>query len=163
MLNLLARKMSESAFLFKKPKESPGLLLWQVTTLWQRTIKKTLEPYNITHPQFTIMAILLWLEENYKDATQTTLADFSKLDKMTISQSLKFLSSKNYIKRREHPQDARAKLVILTVEGKRLITQLVSLIETIDYEFFCTINAVDQSQFIDILHKIIEEKDPTNR
>ncbi|AIL12389.1 hypothetical protein IM40_00815 [Candidatus Paracaedimonas acanthamoebae] len=147
--------MTDSSFFFKKPKESPGLLLWQVTTLWQKLIKKSLEPYEITHPQFTLMAILLWLEENNQTPTQATLAQFSKLDKMTISQALKPLTSKGYLKRREHPMDTRAKLVSLTVEGKRLTTQLVSIVESIDRDLFCSVDETDQEQLKEILNKII--------
>lgn len=149
--------MTSSSFFFKKPKASPGLLLWQITTTWQRAIKKALEPYEITHPQFTLMAILLWLEENNQAPTQATLAQISKLDKMTISQALKPLISNGYLKRREHPMDTRAKLVTLTVEGKRLTTHLVSIVESIDRDLFCSIDETDQGQLIEILNKIIRD------
>lgn len=148
--------MVSSSFHFKKPKESPGLLLWQVTILWQRRLKKSLEPYGITHPHFTIMAILLWLEENNQEPTQTKLIAFSKLDKMTISHALKVLSDKGYLKRREDPIDSRAKLVTLTVDGKRLITQLVPLVESIDRQFFCSIELSHQEKFTEILQQIID-------
>lgn len=153
--------MTSTAFSFNKPSKSPGLLLWQVTTLWQRIIKKALEPYAITHPQFTLMAILLWLEENNQGPHQATLAQISKLDKMTISQALKILTSKGYLKRREHPMDTRAKLVTLTVEGKRLTTQLVSIVESIDRDLFCSIDEINQDQLIEILNKIIKNKAPS--
>jgi len=148
--------MTSSAFFFKKPEESPGLLLWQVTATWQRAIKKALEPHEITHPQFTLMAILLWLEENNQAPTQATLTHISKLDKMTISQALRSLSLKGYLKRREHPMDTRAKLVSLTVEGKRLATQLVSIVESIDRDLFCSINESEQKQLSELLNKIMK-------
>jgi DNA-binding MarR family transcriptional regulator len=146
--------MTNSAFFFENPKESPGLLLWQVTTIWQRSIRKALEPHEITHPQFTLMAILLWLEENNQAPTQAALTHISKLDKMTISQVLKLLSFKGYVKRREHPLDTRAKLVSLTVEGKRLATQLVSIVESIDRALFFSIDESEQKQLTELLNKI---------
>ena len=85
--------MSASAFGFKRPEDSPGLLLWQTTITWQRLIKNALIEYDISHPQFVIMAILLWFTEKGEDPTQIAIIRLSKLDKMTVSQSLKKLLS----------------------------------------------------------------------
>ena len=83
--------MTDSTFGFERAEDSPGLLLWQTTTLWQRRIKRTLESYEISHAQFVIMAILLWFEEQQLEETQTAIVNVSKLDKMTVSQALKKL------------------------------------------------------------------------
>jgi len=37
--------MTKTDFGFDKAEESTGFLLWQVTNLWQREIKKALKPY----------------------------------------------------------------------------------------------------------------------
>ncbi len=42
-------KSADNIFSVKKPEESSGFLLWQVTNLWQREIKKALEQYGLTH------------------------------------------------------------------------------------------------------------------
>ena len=54
--------MKKSDFIFEKPEESTGFLLWQVTNLWQREIKKALEKYGLTHSQFVLIASMYWLE-----------------------------------------------------------------------------------------------------
>lgn len=54
--------MSDLPFGFDKPEDSPGFLLWQTTMIWQRQIKRSLEPYDISHAQFVIMATLMWFE-----------------------------------------------------------------------------------------------------
>jgi MarR family transcriptional regulator, organic hydroperoxide resistance regulator len=48
--------MSNLPFGFDRPEDSHGFLLWQTTMIWQRQIKQALEPYNISHAQFVIMA-----------------------------------------------------------------------------------------------------------
>ncbi len=53
---------ANSTFGFDKPEDSPGFLLWQTTITWQRLIKKALEFSGISHPQFVILAITLWFE-----------------------------------------------------------------------------------------------------
>ena len=72
-----------------QPEDSPGFLLWQTTISWQRMIKKALESHDISHAQFVIMAILLWWHSKEKDVTQIDIVTMSKLDKMTVSKSLK--------------------------------------------------------------------------
>src|SRR5665213_3425618 len=113
--------MAKSTFGFKKPEQSPGFLLWQTTITWQRLIKKALEPYDISHAQFVIMAILLWFKEQGNEATQGIIINWSKLDKMTVSKSLKKLVSQKLVTRAENETDTRSKTVSLTHKGKNLI------------------------------------------
>lgn len=146
----------KSAFSVNEASESPGLLLWQSTTLWQRLIKKGLEPYNISHTQFLIMAILCWFKEKKLKTTQTTLAEWSKLDKMNISKALKKLISQHLVSRHECSQDTRAKIVILTAKGEALIHKLIKIVENIDNNFFKTFNQNEQKNFLKLLSKILE-------
>ena len=78
----------------------------------------------------------------------------SKLDKMTVSKSLKKLSVKELITRRENALDTRVKLVFLTKEGKLLIQKLVPAIEKIDEEFFGRLTDIEQKNLIDIMQKL---------
>jgi MarR family transcriptional regulator, organic hydroperoxide resistance regulator len=148
--------MSRTVFGFVKAEDSPGFLLWQTTITWQRLIKKILDPYEISHAQFVIMAITLWFEDKRDEINQTLIIQQSKLDKMTVSKSLKILVEKGYIIRAEHKSDIRAKSVRLTPAGKRLISKLVPLIESVDEKFFGTIKKPDQQSLIIILNKLIE-------
>lgn len=149
--------MSKSTFGFEKPEQSPGFLLWQTTIIWQRLIKKALEAYEISHTQFVIMAILLWFKENHNEATQGILINWSKLDKMTISKSLKKLTSQKLIIRAENETDTRSKTVNLTDKGKHLIRQLIPMIEKIDKNFFSTISHPKQQSLINILKTLTED------
>lgn len=146
--------MAKLPFGFAKPEDSPGFLLWQATITWQRKIKKALEIYDITHPQFVIMALLLWLEAHQYDTTQTLIASWSKLDKMTVSNSLKKLAVLGYVHRIEHGVDTRAKSVSLTSKGKDLVRRLIPIVEGIDTEFFARASAAEQKSLIYILRKL---------
>src|SRR5258708_5283050 len=110
--------MADPAFGFEKPEHSPGFLLWQTMTTWQRRIKKILDPYDISHAQFVILANVLWFEGVKQTPTQILIVRSTKLDKMTVSKSLKKLVAENYAKRAEHKIDTRAKSVHLTAKGK---------------------------------------------
>lgn len=146
--------MANLPFGFDKPEDSPGFLLWQTTTMWQRSIKKVLEPYNISHAQFVIMATLLWFEAHNYDTTQVLIADWSKLDKMTVSKSLKKLSALGLINRTEHEIDTRAKSVYLSDKGKALVRKLVPIVEQIDATFFGKLSKTEEEKLIQMLAKI---------
>lgn len=148
--------MSKLPFGFDKPEDSPGFLLWQTTMIWQRQIKKALEPHGVSHAQFVIMATLMWFEAHHYDTNQILIVNWSKLDKMTVSKSLKKLVTLGYVNRIEHETDTRAKSVSLTKQGKAMVRSLVPIVEGVDQLFFA--NATDRAQktLIAILGKLIQ-------
>ncbi|MBM3857386.1 MAG: winged helix-turn-helix transcriptional regulator [Verrucomicrobia bacterium] len=148
-------KKKSSPFGFARAQESPGFLLWQTTMLWQRLIKKALEPHGISHAQFVIMATLLWFELQKKSTTQIDIIDWSKLDKMTVSKSLKKLVALKLVNRMEHQTDSRAKSVSLTSTGKKLVKQLIPLVEGVDARFFGKTSKQDQGMLLKIFQKFL--------
>lgn len=149
--------MSNLPFGFDKPEDSPGFLLWQTTTVWQRQIKKALEPYDIAHAQFVIMATLMWFEAHHYDTTQILIVNWTKLDKMTVSKSLKKLVQLGYVNRFEHKIDTRAKSVSLTKEGKAMVRTLVPIVEGIDSTFFGKASRKEQQSLVHILAKLTSD------
>lgn len=146
--------MPDKAFGFEKPEDSPGFLLWQTTITWQRHIKKALDPYQISHAQFVILAIVLWFEGIKEEPTQVLIVRQSKLDKMTVSKSLKKLASLGLIKRAEHEKDTRAKSVYLTSKGRTFASKLVPIVEKIDENFFGVIDEKNQRLLVNLLNDI---------
>jgi len=150
--------MSNSIFGFEKPEHSPGFLLWQTTVSWQRLIKKTLEAHNLSHAQFVVMAILLWLREQKTDVVQIDIVKMSKLDKMTVSKSLKKLVTLGFVSRQENKHDTRAKTVCLTKSGISITKKLVPKIEEIDSDFFGNLKDNEQGSLIKVLQKLVANK-----
>jgi DNA-binding MarR family transcriptional regulator len=129
-------KSTDNPFSVEKPDESSGFLLWQVTNLWQREIKKSLEPYGLTHTQFVLLASIHWLTLHKQEVTQIILSEHTKIDPMTASTVLRTLQTKGFVRRQEHKTDTRAKTVGLTAEGKKLIKKAVVTVEKFDSQFF---------------------------
>ncbi len=125
-----------SPFGFSTPEQSPGFLLWQVTTRWQRAIRHVLDKHALTHPQFVLLALTRWYEEKEETAYQVTLIQRSQLDKMTVSKSLKQLVHMELLIRKESETDSRTKQVSLTDKGRQLIEQVIPQVEAKDKEFF---------------------------
>src|SRR4051812_25047976 len=112
-------KSADNTFSVEQAEESPGFLLWQVTNLWQREIRKALEQYALTHSQFVLMASIHWLTLQKQEVTQIILSSHTKIDPMTTSTVLRTLQQKKLLSRQEHRTDTRAKTVALTEEGKK--------------------------------------------
>jgi len=129
-------KSDDNTFSVEKPEESSGFLLWQVTNLWQREIKKALEAYGLTHSQFVLLASIHWLALNKQDVTQIVLSAHTKIDPMTTSTVLRTLQRKGFIQRHEHLTDTRAKTVALTEDGIKMIKNAVITVEKFDRDFF---------------------------
>ncbi|WP_294205036.1 MarR family transcriptional regulator [uncultured Chryseobacterium sp.] len=126
----------KSIFSFEHAEDSSGFLLWQVTNLWQRKIKKALEIYDLTHSQYVLMASIHWLELHEKEVTQIVLSSHTKIDPMTTSTVLRTLEKKQYIMRKEHVTDTRAKTIQLTKKGSDIVKQAVVTVENFDRDFF---------------------------
>ena len=129
-------KSVDNTFSVEKPEESSGFLLWQVTNLWQRAIKKALEPYGLTHSQFVLLASTHWLILHNQEVTQIVLSAHTKIDPMTTSTVLRTLQQKGLVQRKEHLTDTRAKTVDLTEEGKELVKKAIVTVEQFDTDFF---------------------------
>jgi len=123
-------------FHFKKPEDSPGYLLGQLTMLWQRRLKRVLDPLDLTHTQFALLCALAWLSGESSSVTQIDIANQSNADRMMVSKVLRTLEDKKFITRQEHPTDTRAKTIRLTNTGEMLLQKAIISVETADLEFF---------------------------
>lgn len=129
-------KTANNTFQFEKAEDSSGFLLWQVTNLWQREIKKALEKFDLTHSQFVLLASIHWLTLAKQDVTQILLSSHTKIDPMTTSTVLRTLQTRGLLKRQEHSTDTRAKIVALTDSGIKTVKQAVKTVEQFDNTFF---------------------------
>ena len=151
-------KNEEKIFSVDSPEDSSGFLLWQVTSLWQRGIKKALEPLGLTHSQFVLLASAFWFHEQKEAVTQIKLSNHSKIDPMTTSTVLRTLQTKGYLKRQEHSSDTRAKTVALTEPGLEIVKKAVKLIEVFDNDFFAALKG-EEKGFNGQLIKLLQAGD----
>lgn len=123
-------------FHFKKPEDSPGYLLGQLTMLWQRKLKRVLDPLDLTHTQFILLCALAWLSRESDAVTQIDIANQGNADRMMVSKVLRTLEDKKFITRHEHPTDTRAKTIRLTATGEKILQKAIISVENADLEFF---------------------------
>jgi DNA-binding MarR family transcriptional regulator len=152
--------MVKTDFSIEKAEESTGFLLWQVTNLWQREIKKALEKYELTHSQFVLLASIHWLTLDKQSVTQILLSNHTKIDPMTTSTVLRTLQAKGLIKRQEHETDTRAKTVGLTEIGLKNIKQAIKTVEQFDKSFFGLLDN-QAKEFNNKLNTLLDNKNGT--
>lgn len=136
------------------PKESPGFLLWRVSTSWRSSIEAILKTFNLTHPQFVILATTGWLTRNGELATQVAIGKMAGLDPNTTSQIITGLEKKELIKR-EASSDGRAKNPKLTAQGIHLLAQALPAVEQEDINFFNVLLPQDLEKLVRAFQKIM--------
>ena len=128
----------------------------RVYNKWHSIIKKELKKMNLTHPQFVVLASLAYLSQNGNEITQIMISKLAGIDVMTISQILSLLEKNDFVKRKEHSKDTRAKAVILSKKGEEVLQKAVPLVEQIDEIFFGKLDT-DEEQFKHFLARLNEE------
>ena len=128
----------------------------RVYNKWHSMIKKELKKMNLTHPQFVVLASLAYLSQDSNEVTQVMISKLSGIDVMTVSQILNLLEKNDFVKRKEHSRDTRAKAVILNKKGEETLQKAVPLIEQIDEIFFKKLDT-DEEQFKHFLVRLNEE------
>lgn len=113
-----------------------GLLLWQVTLAWQRAMRAALEPHDLTHVQFVLLASAWWLGEHELPPTQQRIADHAGTDTMMTGQVLRRLAARQLITRELDEHDPRAKRIVLTEQGRGVLADALADVATTDAEFF---------------------------
>jgi DNA-binding MarR family transcriptional regulator len=120
---------------FAGPGDSPGFLLWKISNAWQRRQREALLPFELTHAQFVLLATATWHSDS-ETLTQARLAELSGVDPMTTSQIARTLESAGLVKRREHPEDPRAKEITTTTAGREKARAALLVVEKTDSAFF---------------------------
>lgn len=121
---------------FDEPEHSPGFLLWRATMRWQRQLREVLDPLGLTHAQFVLLAVTGWLGRESALVTQARIALQASFDPMMTSQVLRTLERRGLLRRAPHPTDTRARHVVLTPTGKKLLPAAIRVVEASDRAFF---------------------------
>jgi DNA-binding MarR family transcriptional regulator len=146
-------KNIENITVFDSPKESPGYLLWRVSTYWRSAIEESLKPFNLTHPQFVVLATTAWLTRKGDLVNQIDISKATSLDPNTTSQILRGLEQKNLIKRTRSVNE-RNKNPQLTKIGSTVLEKALPAVEQADHNFFAMLTDKELTQFIQLFQKL---------
>jgi len=99
------------------PERAVGFVLWRVLHRYVREADRVLAYFDLTHLQFQTLALAAWLGRSGEPVTQVDLARAGDIGTMQVSQMMKALESKGWVKRVRSASDFRAKNVVLSPEG----------------------------------------------
>jgi DNA-binding MarR family transcriptional regulator len=136
------------------PQDSPGFLLWKVSNAWQRRQRSALKPFGLTHAQFVLLAAATWFGSE-ETLTQVRLSGLSGVDVMTTSQIVRTLEAAGLMARAEHPNDPRAKAIVVTAAGKAKARKAIVAVEQADEKFFEPVEA-QSVQLLRLLQNLAE-------
>lgn len=142
----------------RRATDSPGFLLWVISNDWRREQTAALEPLELTHVQFVLLASLLWLGMNEPDEpiTQAHLARHARTDAMMTSQVARALEERRLLARVPHPTDTRAKCLALTAKGEELVRRAFPLVERVNEEFFGRLGA-QYAAFVEGMRRLLPD------
>jgi DNA-binding MarR family transcriptional regulator len=139
---------------FSGPADSPGFLLWKISNAWQRKLRSALQPLELTHSQFVVLAAATWFGAS-ELLTQARLAEVCGMDPMTTSQVVRALEAAALLERREHPEDPRANAIAATAAGRHSARKAVAVVEAADAAFFGPI-AADVPRLVTIFQRLAQ-------
>jgi DNA-binding MarR family transcriptional regulator len=104
-----------------------GFLLAKVHQRGFSLFKEQLDPYNITPPQFSLLAFL-WQRDGL---SQAELSEKSQIDRTTMGGLIDRLTKEGLVQRLPHPEDRRAYRICLTARGKGLEKELCAIADSV--------------------------------
>lgn len=136
----------------------PGYLLWQVSKLWQRKLGANLNDLGLSSTQAVILINVPRLNQEKQTVTQMLLAEVTKVDRMTLSQSIRTLERKGLVKRIVAAGNKRAYHVELTQTGGEIAMQAVKRIIASHEAFFSTL-ADKSGEYVALTQQLIKAND----
>jgi DNA-binding MarR family transcriptional regulator len=107
--------------------ECPGFRLRQAARVFTKIYDDAYRPLRLQMSQLPVLAALAIFGES--GATMTSLADAIVMDPTTLSRNVRPLEKMGLVRVARSPDDARARVVLLTRAGERALASAFSLWE----------------------------------
>jgi DNA-binding MarR family transcriptional regulator len=148
-------KSKENTFKPDLREQETGLLLWQVSRQWEKTIKDVLSRQEFTYLEYILLSRLVELEKTEKQITQVKLAHYSGTEIMLTSKALRVLEEKGFIKRKKFAGDSRANLIGIADKGSKRAEKIQKVVEEAEATFFGSLDS-KRSVFSKSLAKVFQ-------
>ena len=109
------------------PNAAIGFVLWRLVHRFQREINRVLAGVNLTHLQFTVLALVAWTNRTGQPVSQAELSRAGDIEPMQVSQILTVLERKGYVVRRPGQSHPRAKSAEITPAGLDTLRKAMTL------------------------------------
>ena len=139
------------------PARSVGYRLWMLRHAWTRQVEAVLASTGLTHMQFFLLRACEHVALTGQVPSQTQLADFLHVDRMTVSKVVRTLEARRAVTRAAHPDDPRANGVELTDKGADLLSQATRLVLAEQDRFFGRLGADGRVRFETMIDQLLDQ------
>ena len=132
-----------------------GFLIHDVSRLRRTVVDKALRPMGITRSQWWVLANLS--RHNGQGMMQTELAKVMDVGKVTLGGLIDRLEASGLVKRQADPSDRRAKRVVMTPKGTKLLADIQSIATKVNDQILNGIARNDISRAETVLYKMKQQ------
>jgi DNA-binding MarR family transcriptional regulator len=132
-----------------------GFLIHDVSRLRRTVVDKALRPLGVTRSQWWVLANLS--RHNGGGMMQTELSKVMDVGKVTLGGLIDRLEASGYVARQPEPGDRRAKRVVMTPKGIKLLGQIQKIAKVVNAEIMTGVSAKDVIRAEFVLHKMKEQ------
>jgi len=132
-----------------------GFLIHDVSRLRRTVVDKALRPMGVTRSQWWLLANLP--RHNGQGMMQTELAKVMDVGKVTLGGLIDRLEAGGLVKRQPDPTDRRAKRVVMTPKGTKLLADIQSIATKVNDQILNGIGRNDISRAETVLYKMKQQ------
>jgi MarR family transcriptional regulator for hemolysin len=129
-----------------------GCLIHDISRFHSMCIDRALKPIGVTYAQGIVLVVLFRFGE--EGVVQSDLAQAMDLRKTTLVGLIDRLERKSYLLRRPDPEDRRIKHILLTDQGRRLLSRIHSIVTTLNAKFLSHTTAMDIARIEEVLSQM---------
>jgi DNA-binding MarR family transcriptional regulator len=113
-----------------------GYRLWRVHHLWHRHVERHLKTIGLSRTQYLLLAGTHHLISKGEAPSQIRLSNFTLVEKMVVSKTLRALEKQGYLARKPIPGDRRANRLQVTAAGHELLQRAFTVSAEAHETFF---------------------------
>jgi DNA-binding MarR family transcriptional regulator len=132
-----------------------GFLIHDVSRLRRTVVDKALRPIGVTRSQWWVLANLS--RHGGEGTMQTELAKVMDVGKVTLGGLIDRLESAGLVKRQSDPEDRRAKRVVMTPKGTKLLADIQVIAKEVNARIMNGIAKNDISRAETVLYKMKQQ------
>ncbi|MAM70294.1 MAG: MarR family transcriptional regulator [Gammaproteobacteria bacterium] len=133
-----------------KPSETFGFILNDIARLLRWEFDRQAQHLGLTRAQWSVLAHL----RHYEGVQQKELANFMDIKPITLTRHLDNLERREWVERRDDPDDRRAKRIFLSTKAKPMIISLTGIGKKIRTHALRGLSTDEQTQLMQMLNKI---------
>lgn len=118
------------------PDAAIGFILWRLVHRFQREMNRQLAVMDLTHLQFTTLALVGWSNRTGASENQAELARSFDIEPMQMSQMMKVLEGKGFIVRKAPSPTSRVRQAEITNKGLAVLRKAMPVAVEIQKSMF---------------------------